>query len=318
MKRIIAFLLVIFVLAALAACGGVKPADTASDTESPANTQANQTSALTEKPGDPGDTKAAETAAQSERAPVAGSEGLKIREYEDSCEVADIGTFSGTELIIPSHVNGKPVTHIDEDAISNDSMTSLIIPWTVVSIGEDAASESHNLETVSFSDGLIGIGLGSFAGCPKLKTVTLPSTLERVGQSAFQSCAALTEVTLNGNADMAKYAFTECPALNKITYTDKSGKAYSLGTSAFERDTALEEVTFTEGLETIGSFCFDGCSSLVTVYLPASLSKIESNAFQSVGSLKVYYAGSEDQWKNINTANGNDALVNAEIVYNYK
>lgn len=323
MKKITALLILALVIALLSACSG--------GADSPSGTSGQGTSAPdTYKPGDTASNTGADTAAitngettvsggnETEPEQVKGSDGLDIRNYGDMCEVRDIGTFTGTELVIPSHVDGVPVTHIEEDAISNDTMKSLYIPWTVVSIGEDAVSESKNLETVTFSEGLIGIGLGSFGGCPKLKTVTLPSTLERVGQSGFTACTGLTEVTLNGNADVNKSAFEGCTALKKVTFADKSGRPYLLMSSAFEGDAALTEITLTEGLGTIGSFCFSGCSSLGTVYLPASLTKIEANAFAGVGSLKIFYAGSEEQWQKITAANGNEALQNAEITYDYK
>lgn len=324
---IIAAALALVIASGLCACAG--------GTETPKDTNGQKTNAPdTNKAGGtvntdanttPSDTAAAtagettsSVGSETEPEQVKGSEGLDIKNYGDTAEVRDIGTFTGTELVIPSHVDGVPVTHIDEDALSNDTMTSLFIPWTVTSIGEDAVSSSHNLETVTFSEGLIGIGYGSFAGCPKLKTVTLPKTLESVGQSAFRECAALTEVTLNGNSDINNNAFCDCTALTKVTYTDDGGRAYSLKSSAFESDTALSEVRFSEGLDTIGSFCFSGCSALGTVCLPASLTKIDASAFYNVGSLKILYAGSEEQWRKITVANGNEVLQSAEITYNYK
>lgn len=324
MKKFIAAALAFTFLFALCACTGNNqtPADTNGRTS--AVTQDNRP-AETEAPGAGTEPASPATSAETapgaentEPAPVVGSEGLNIKVYDDGCEVRDVGTFTGTELIIPSHVNGIPVTYIDEDSLTNDTMVSLFIPWTVRSIGEDAVSCSHNLETVTFSEGLIGIGYGSFGSCTKLKSAELPSTLERVGQSAFIECTALTEVVLNSSAAIGKYAFSGCASLKKVTFKGSGSAAYSLETSAFEGDAALEEIKFTEGLETIGAFCFSDCTSLGTVYLPASLTKIEASAFYNVGSLKINYAGTEEQWKAVNVANGNDALASAEITYNFK
>ena len=324
MKKFIAAALALTFLFALCACTGNNqtPADTNGRTS--AVTQDNRP-AETEAPGAGTEPAAPATSAETapgaentEPAPVVGSEGLDIKVYNDGCEVRDIGTFTGTELIIPSHVNDIPVTYIDEDSLTNDTMVSLFIPWTVRSIGEDAVSCSHNLETVTFSEGLIGIGYGSFGSCTKLKSVELPSTLERVGQSAFIECTALTEVVLNSNAVIGKNAFSGCASLKKVTFKGSGSAAYSLEKSAFEGAAALEEIKLTEGLETIGAFCFSDCSSLGTVYLPASLTKIEASAFCNVGALKIYYAGTEEQWKAVSIANNNEALANAEITYNFK
>ena len=318
LKQFAVILMAIALCVALLACaGGANRSGSEEPTKAPLTTGNGEPGGNTPGP-DTDPTAPNDNAPTADQTPVEGSEGLKIKEYSDSCYVADIGTFSGTELIIPSHYNGKPVTSIDEDAITNNTMTSLVIPWTVVSIGEDAASESGNLETISFSEGLIGIGYGSFGSCGKLRSVSLPSTLERIDNSAFRNCAALEEVTLAGNADVGKSAFCDCPSLKKVTFAGNDKRAYSLLTSAFEGDTALETVVLSEGLGTIGSFAFANCASLGSVYIPASLTKIDASAFSNVGTLKIFYAGSEADWGKITVANGNDALKNAEIVYDYK
>lgn len=317
MKKVIAIMLALLMTAALCACSGNTPGKPQGDKTAAPDVQPGSTSV----PGGSDETAAPgedPTPSGAEPEPVAGSEGLRIKEYDDSCIIADIGTFSGTELIVPSHYNGKPVTSIDEDALSNDTMTSLFIPWTIRSIGEDAVSGSQKLETVTFSEGLLGIGYGAFGSCFSLKSVTLPSTLERVGNSAFRECTALEEVTITGNPDIGNNAFLSCSSLKKVTFTGNLGTVYSLKNSAFEFDASLEEVVFAEGLETIGAFSFSGCSSLGRIVLPASLKKIEASAFYDTGSLKVFYAGSEDQWKSVEIASGNDTLKSAEITYDYK
>ena len=282
------------------------PADEPSAAESNEPTPDQPSEADPDGPGPGGTATGAET------------EGLGIKVYDSGCEVWDIGTFTGTALSIPSHVNGIPVTTIEEDALSNDTMVSLEIPWTVRSIGEEAVSGSHALETVIFYKGLIGIGYGAFADCTALKTVELPTTLERLGGSAFRSCTALTEVTLDCNPEIGSRAFSECSALEKVSFVGKSFRTYSLQSSAFEFDTALKEAVFSEGLEKIDSYCFSGCTSLGTIYLPVTLKTVSANAFSGVGTLKVYYGGSEEQWKSVSIANGNDALSNAEILYSQK
>ncbi len=319
MKKITAALIAIVLTLALGACAAEPKTETGSivqGTQVPVDP-----GTATQAPGDASAEPGVATAdpGNTEKQPVVGSEGLVIDDYGDYCVVTDIGTFSGTELIIPSHVDGKPVTTIDEDALFTETAVTLYIPWTVEYIREDAVSSCTKLESVTFSEGLISIGWGSFGGCTMLKTVTLPSTLERISSSAFRDCASLEEVTILGNPEVNSNAFTECPSLKKVTFSGNSGAAYKVESSAFESDASLETVNFSAGLESIGSFCFAGCTSLSAVYLPASLTKIESSAFQNIGSgtLNVYYAGSEDSWNNISIASGNEALLSAEIVYNY-
>lgn len=317
MKKALSLILVLLISLCLFACGPKNGDETGTDKTPSSQSGATNAPAHTEGNGATAGPGATEAASATD-APAEGSEGLKIAEYDDSCIVTGIGTFTGAELVIPSHVNGKPVTSIDEDAITNETMVSLVIPGTVRSIGEEAVSDSKKLETVTFGEGLIGVGYGSFAGCVSLKNVMLPSTLESVSGSAFRSCTALTEVTFLGNSSLGNNAFFECASLKKVTFAGTDGRAYSVKSSAFESDGALETVIFSEGLETIGSFSFVGCKGLKEIYLPASLKKIEVNAFQKTGEYTVYYAGSEEDWNKVTVANGNEDLGLATFVYNYK
>ena len=93
---------------------------------------------------------------------------------------------------------------------------------------------------------------------------------------------------------------------------------YAVKDNAFSDCSALREIRFSNGLESIGSWCFAGLASLETLYLPTSVSKIDACAFLRSGVKKVYYAGSEDDWKAINSKSSNDELTGAEIEYNYK
>ena len=315
MKKTCLLLLALVIALGLCACGvkGGTPDGPGKATAVPGGENVTNDPAGTPADGAPTNGPADQTPE-----PVAGSEGLVIKEYDDNCAVDGIGTFSGTELIIPSHVNGKPVTSIYEDAISNNTMVSLVVPFTVVTIGEDAVSSSEKLETVRFSEGLISVGEGSFGGCPRLKSVTLPLSLESVYNSAFRDCVGLEEVVLYGNSNVYNYAFSNCTALKKVTFGGSSGKAYEIKSSVFDSDTALEELVFSRGLEKIGSFACSGCTALKAVYLPETLKEVAASAFSNVGTLKVFYSGSEEDWNKINFANGNDALRNAEIEFNYK
>ena len=68
-----------------------------------------------------------------------------------------------------------------------------------------------------------------------------------------------------------------------------------IGTSAFQYCTSLEKIVIPDSVTTIGDYAFSDCDELTT----------------------VYYRGSEEQWDSITIGQGNDALTEDKIIYNY-
>ena len=103
------------------------------------------------------------------------------------------------DVVIPEVVWGKiPVTRVGEDAFYNSSITSIIIPATVISIEEYAFGLCYNLTTVTFASEsqLQTIGNYSFYYSLELLEINLPDTLTSIGQEAFINCSALKKVVL--------------------------------------------------------------------------------------------------------------------------
>ena len=311
MKKIVSLFLSVLIAAALCACSGGAPGSGA-ENAAPGHT-GTAAASDTNSAADSGDA----APGTSSNAPVEGSEGLKTAEYDDNAlMITGPGGFTGTELVIPSHVNGVPVVKIEESAFEESNITSLSVPWTVLWISEDAFEGCGDLTSVTLSEGNLGIGESAFSGCKSLKGVTVPSTVESVGRSAFAGCLSLEEVTFSGCTSVDKYAFSECTSLRCVVYEGSAGKPYSVSSGAFSKAAALERVEFSEGLGELGQFCFEDCAALKTVYLPKSLTSVAPNAFSGTALEKVYYAGSESEWNAITIGGGNDALKNAAVEFN--
>lgn len=101
------------------------------------------------------------------------SAGLAYADVDaGSCEVTGIGTFNGTELVIPDKHENKDVVGIADGAFEGKTgITKVTVTGKLEYIGEDA-----------------------FKDCTALKTVTLPKSVTEVKSGAFDACTSLEAV----------------------------------------------------------------------------------------------------------------------------
>ena len=197
------------------------------------------------------------------------------------------GCSSLTSVSIPDSV-----TTIGDGAfVGCSSLANVTIPNSVTSIGKTVFAECNNLASVSIPNGVTSISDGAFNRCGSLTSVTIPNSVTSIGISAFYQCSSLTSVTIpNSVTTIGNYAFDSCSSLTSVTI--------------------LNRVT------SIGEWAFNGCSSLASVTIPNSVTSIGELAFLGCSKLTdVYFDGTEEQWKNISVADGNEPLLNATIYY---
>lgn len=117
------------------------------------------------------------------------------------------------------------------------------------------------------------------------------------------------------------YGFMGFSNLSSITFP----KSFTyIGSHAF-LDTGFKSITIPDTVTTIFFRAFDNCESLTSISIPASLKKLDYNAFDSYYLKTIYYRGTESQWntfvKNGGIVDSFDGSVqsepscNAEIVF---
>lgn len=137
-------------------------------------------------------------------------------------------------------------------------------------------------------------------------TKTIPS-------SAFFPCDGMTGVTIPGSMlNVPSYAFSYS---NLENVTIKSG-VKCIEDHAFFQSTRLQNVVIEEGTTIIGEEAFGmlWSSVLYTIVLPKSLKTIKDKAFYGCPIRDVYYAGSQEEWEQIE---GNSEIAYTQIHYNY-
>ena len=97
--------------------------------------------------------------------------------------ITSYDTSGGLAIIIPSEINGIPVTAIATDAFKNKGLTSVEIPNSVTSIGY-AAFLNNQLTSVVIPNSVTSIGNSAFYN-NKLTSVEIPNSVTSIGNSAF-------------------------------------------------------------------------------------------------------------------------------------
>ena len=168
------------------------------------------------------------------------------------CFMRDRFMRDNCNVDIPATVehNGKDytVTAIGDEAFKTYKikLSSVTIPASVKSIGEDAFRSCENLTSVSFAGNsqLETIGDNAFQYCSSLAAITIPASVTTIGGGAFGSCSSLATVSFADNAQLQ-----------------------TIGDADFEGCTSLETITLPASVKTIGWWVFEGCTNLKTVYL---------------------------------------------------
>ncbi|MDR1096267.1 MAG: leucine-rich repeat domain-containing protein [Spirochaetaceae bacterium] len=169
----------------------------------------------------------------------------------------------------------------------------------LASIANSAFSNCAALATVNLNGcaTLASIGSSAFSSCGELVTIDFSGCilLETINSNAFQDCEKLATVDLTGTVieTIGSYAFYNCTALTGVLEAANLSSVYgtltSIGTYAFYKSgvTSADLDGCTKPL-TIGAFAFFN-SPLVTLKLPANLSRVDNDAFNSCASLYNVY-----------------------------
>ena len=231
---------------------------------------------------------------------------------------ACINYYNGplTDVVIPSTINGYPVTSINNIATSStsDNIVSLTIPAGVKSIGttslwayckqlqqfivDEANQYYKSINGVLFNitgeiliaypkknarteytipDSVTTISSYSFYRCNNLVSITFGSGVKQINTYAFFGCSTLSSVSISNSLyRIYDYAFLDCINLNNLILPE--GLKY-IGTYAFKNCTSLSQVTFPNSLVSIGIHAFNNCTALTSIAIPSNVKKIDSYTF---------------------------------------
>ncbi len=227
------------------------------------------------------------------------------------------------ELVIPNTVTNIPLS-----AFSGTKITSIIIPSTITSIGENTFLNCSSFTSITIPDSVTSIGENAFRGCNSLANINylgtiddwckieglnylmqygtrnktfslngqavtelvMPNTVTSIPSYAFYG-TNITSVTFEENSQctsIGSYAFYGCEDITTATIP-------TIAISSIPK-TKLQTVVITSG-SNIDSSAFRGCSSITSITIPDSVTSIGSYAFDGCRSLaNINYLGTIDDW----------------------
>lgn len=155
-----------------------------------------------------------------------------------------------------------------------------------------------NLTQVTLPEGLDGIGDRTFKGCASLTSVTIPSTAAYIGAEAFRE-SGITSIAIPKNvATVGDYAFYCCKNLKSVDMQGSFGG--DVAEYAFDGCSSLTSIAIPDGPSQISVMAFHDCTSLRSIFIPTSVKLIYTYSFGNANVTDVYYAGTEEQWNEIN------------------
>ena len=197
----------------------------------------------------------------------------------------------GGDVIIPSAIEGYPVTSISSVAFSGTKILSVVIPDSVLFIGDGAFQYCTSLTTVDLGVSISTIGKRAFERCDSLNCVVIGDSVTAIGTGAFESCLNLTLVVIgNGLSVIDEYTFSGCSNLTTVIFGNSISKICG---SAFQNCRNLSSIGINLGVSSVGWGAFNKCTGLST----------------------VYYTGSQEDRKKIEITSLNSCLTNATWQY---
>ena len=200
-------------------------------------------------------------------------------------------------VTVPSSLGGFPVVGIGKYAfVYCYNLEGVTIPSGVTSIGERAFYDCSNLTSLTIPEGVTAIGECTFSHCSKLEGVTIPESVTAIGQYAFDGCSKLKSVHISDLVKWCqiKFGYLANPLLQahelylngeRVTQLTIPEGVTSIGSYAFAGCSGLTEVMFPNSVTNIGGVAFMDCSGLMELALPGSVVEIGTSAFRGCSGL---------------------------------
>ncbi len=186
----------------------------------------------------------------------------------------------GTDVVIPSEIDGKKVVGIADNAFTSAGVT----PTTISNTKKVSASYLYNKDRITTTPLMSGPTISGLG----ITSVVIPNTVKSIGIDAFRNNRLTEAIIPSSVTSIGDRAFLE----NQLTSLIILDGVTSIGSSAFGGN-QLTEVTIPGSVKNIGDGAFDD-NKLTSITLSVGVTNIGDSAFRNNQITEVIIPSSVD------------------------
>lgn len=243
---------------------------------------------------------------------VFADSGLKDITFNNFFTKVPDSVCSNTKVSLVKLTNASYITEIGSSAFANCILTDypadLAKSKNPIVIGENAFEGNAQIKSLTIPDNVLRLDASAFRECTGLKTLKLGANVISMDKQAFESCTALTDITFNNKlSSIGGSAFNNCTSLVEVkglpeTLVDwvelSSSEGYGFGNAIFANCTSLKSITLPNSLTKIPEQLCYGDTSLTRLTIGEGITTVRNEAFSGCTNLQTLNT-SNSQIKNI-------------------
>ena len=248
------------------------------------------------------------SAADVEATYIGSGYQLNYKTVDNNIEITNFtktSSASSVSVVIPSKINGCSVTSIGAYAFSGKDISSVIIPDTVVSLGNYSFYNCSKLKTVTLSKNLSSEKSGGYLFY-KSKNIEIVNVPENMADPSFVDHFNYhTNTVVQGSSVTSAYKLDykisdhqiEITSFTKTTSASAVGviipstingyNVTSIGKFAFYCCDGISSIVMPDTVISLGDYSFSTCSNLKTVTLSRNLSSEKSGGYLFYNSTSI-------------------------------
>jgi len=182
----------------------------------------------------------------------------------------------------------------EENQITYTSVDGTMVnPANAEAFGASIASNKYKdgVGTIRFKGSVSKIGEGAFADCSNLVSITIPESVEAVEGNPFEGCGNLS--AFNGkfaskdHRSLVAGGVLKSFAPAKLQTLEIAGDVTQIGERAFAGCTSLLSMVVPASVKAVSEAAFEGCSNLSSVTILGAVTTIAPKTFYGCKQLKT-------------------------------
>lgn len=243
---------------------------------------------------------------------VFADSGLKDIVFNNCFTKVPDSICASTKVSLVNFANVNYITEIGSSAFSDCVLTEypadLAKAKNPIVIGDNAFEKNTQIKNLTIPDNVLRLDASAFRDCTGLKTLKLGANLIGMDKQVFEGCTALTDITFNSKlSSIGGSAFNNCTSLVEVkglpeTLVDwvaiSDSEGYGFGNAIFANCTSLKSITLPNSLTKIPEQLCYGDTSLTRTSIGDGITTVCKEAFSGCTNLQTLNT-SNSQIKNI-------------------